>query len=227
MIGSRADQRVLLSCLKWKLPTLHSHLVKIGVAPKNGDDVPLLEPLTCTWYLCIFINSLSLASSLRVWDCFLHEGRKVLLRVGLAIMKSCAPDLMKCSDIIGVYEVLRNNKCVASHNMSSEGPREPMMTPDELISLAYDKSWIGGFPHDKIDDMRRRHQLTVQEEARAIEKKREEREKERLAREEKKKKEKAAKWLEEEVSDSESRSNYLRRPNFLDTTTGSADTFQT
>ena len=51
MVGSRADQRVLLSCLKWKLPKLHKHFVDIGVAPKDGNDVPLLEPLTCTWYL--------------------------------------------------------------------------------------------------------------------------------------------------------------------------------
>ncbi|GMI01480.1 hypothetical protein TrVE_jg10117 [Triparma verrucosa] len=192
MVGSRADQRVLLGCLKWKLPSLHKHFVKIGVAPENGNDVPLLEPLTCTWYLCIFINSLQLGSSLRVWDCFLHEGRKVLLRVGLSILKSCSPELMKCEDLIGVYEVLRNNRCVVSH--MSDGPTPTMMNAEELIKLAYDKSWIGSFPHDKIDAMREEHQANVAEEARVMEVKRAEREKERLEREEQRR----LKKLEEE-----------------------------
>jgi len=39
MIGSRTDQRVLLGCLKWKLPKLHKHFVDIGVAPEDGTEV--------------------------------------------------------------------------------------------------------------------------------------------------------------------------------------------
>ncbi|GMH96228.1 hypothetical protein TL16_g13286 [Triparma laevis f. inornata] len=224
MVGSRADQRVLLGCLKWKLPSLHKHFVKIGVAPENGNDVPLLEPLTCTWYLCIFINSLQLGSSLRVWDCFLHEGRKVLLRVGLSILKSCSPELMKCEDLIGVYEVLRNNRCVVSH--MADGPKPKMMPAEELIKLAYDKSWIGSFPHDKIDAMREEHQANVAEEARVMEVRREEREKERLEREEqrrlkkieeekKKKEEEGGERGEVKETTRETEENLLEPPSLL------------
>lgn len=60
-----------------QLPTLHAHLVSIGCASADDESVPMLEPLTCTWYLCVFVNSLPLPLALRVWDCFLHEGRKV------------------------------------------------------------------------------------------------------------------------------------------------------
>ena len=192
MVGSRTDQRVLLSCLKWKLPSLHRHFVNIGVAPEDGHDVPLLEPLTCTWYLCIFVNSLPLASSLRVWDCFMHEGKKVLLRVGLSILKICQPELMKCEDLCGVYEVLRNNRCVVSANSGggNGAGRDnsvvlDMVTASELIDMSYDKSWIGGFPHDRIDGLRREHQAIVVAEAAAMEKKRADREVERKKREEK------------------------------------------
>ena len=203
MVGSRTDQRVLLSCLKWKLPALHRHFVSIGVAPADGQDVPLLEPLTCTWYLCIFVNSLPLASSLRVWDCFMHEGRKVLLRVGLSVLKICQPELMKCDDLCGVYEVLRNNRCVVSpHSVSSSSggagrPPMDMLTPDDLIATSYDKSWIGGFPHDKIDALRVRHQAVVAAEAKAMDKKRADRETDRKRKEESKAKEAAARTEKE------------------------------
>jgi hypothetical protein len=183
MIGSRTDQRVLLGCLKWKLPALHKHFVNIGVAPENGEEVPLLEPLTCTWYLCIFINSLPLASSLRVWDCFMHEGRKVLLRVGLSVLKNCQPELMQCEDLCGVYEVLRNNKCVVSSSQFASGVAHTMMSADDLVDCSYDKSWIGGFPHDRIEAMRAQHKAVVEREAAEMEEKRKVRDAERQKRE--------------------------------------------
>jgi hypothetical protein len=172
MVGSRTDQRVLLSCLKWKLPALHKHFVEIGVAPVDGNEVPLLEPLTCTWYLCIFINSLSLGGALRVWDCFLHEGRKVLLRVGLAVLKICQPELLKCEDLCEVYEVIRNNRCIPGAGTE----RTDLLSADELIKTCYDKSWIGGFPHNKIEALREGHKAYVMEEARIIDEMRIERE---------------------------------------------------
>jgi len=144
MVGSRAEQRVLLSCLKWKLPKLHSHFCKIGVASEDSDDVPLLEPLTCTWYLCIFINSLELSSALRVWDCFLHEGRKVLLRIGLTVLYSCQAELMACEDLCGVYEVLRSNRCVKgpAGRPSGEVMNHTMISADDLIAMSYDKRCV-------------------------------------------------------------------------------------
>ena len=121
MVGSRSDQRVLLGCLSWKLPSLHSHLVSIGCASADDESVPMLEPLTCAWYLCVFVNSLPLSLALRVWDCFLHEGRKVLLRVGLSIMKTCQKALLEQGDIAGVYKVIRNNAVVSGEVRRNDG----------------------------------------------------------------------------------------------------------
>ena len=207
MVGSRAEQRVLLSCLKWKLPRLHAHFVTIGVAPSSDseDCVPLLEPLTCTWYLCLFLNSLSLESSLRVWDAFLHEGRKVLLRIGLTVLYSAQEALLKCDDLCGVYEVLRNNSCIrANSNGNNATQQVPMITSDNLINMSYDKSWIGSFPHGKIDDLREKHRMKVAEEVKEIEERRRVREEKEAKRKKEKEKE-----VEEEVEEEEEADDFV------------------
>ena len=45
------------------------------------------EGVTCKWFLCIFVNCLPLATTLRVWDVFFHEGEEALMRISLAIFK--------------------------------------------------------------------------------------------------------------------------------------------
>ena len=154
--------------------------------------MPLLEPLTCTWYLCIFVNSLDLKSSLRVWDCFLHEGRKVLLRIGLTVLYNCQDELLNCGDLCAVYEVLRNNRCVRSATNKPAGSRAaqvPMISSDELIAMSYDKSWIGSFPHNRIDELRDGHVERVRVEVAEIEKRRREREEKQRKRDSAMKKE--------------------------------------
>ena len=98
----------------------------------------------------------------------------------MAIMKVCQADLLQQEDIAGVYEVIRNNKVVSGETSASN-----------LISICYDKSWIGSFPHDRIDKMRAKYRLQVEKERDEIERRRllrEEKriksEKERLEREE-------------------------------------------
>ena len=45
-----------------------------------------LKPFAIKWFLCLYVNSLPLATVLRVWDVFFHEGVKVLHRVGLSAL---------------------------------------------------------------------------------------------------------------------------------------------
>ena len=49
MIGCRVDQAVFQSCLAWKLPRIFSHLRELEM---------ILEPVTCPWFLCMYINVL-------------------------------------------------------------------------------------------------------------------------------------------------------------------------
>jgi hypothetical protein len=60
------------------MPALYRHFKDSGM---------MLEPVTCSWFMCLYINTLPLSIVLRVWDCLLWEGNVVLLRIGLAICK--------------------------------------------------------------------------------------------------------------------------------------------
>lgn len=51
--------------------------------------------LATDWYLCLFATSLPAETAARVWDCLLLEGRKVLHRLGLALLAQAAPLLMQ------------------------------------------------------------------------------------------------------------------------------------
>jgi hypothetical protein len=39
--------------------------------------------------MCLFVNTLPIKSTLRVWDCLLVEKKDILLRVGLAVLTMC------------------------------------------------------------------------------------------------------------------------------------------
>ena len=65
LLGSRVDQQVFQALIAWKLPKLHGHF---------KANSALLEPITCSWFLCLFINTLPLYTCCRVWDCLFWEG---------------------------------------------------------------------------------------------------------------------------------------------------------
>lgn len=45
--------------------------------------------------MCLFATSLPSESAARVWDALFCEGRKVLHRLGLALLTAAAPQLMQ------------------------------------------------------------------------------------------------------------------------------------
>ena len=53
------------------------------------------EVVTCKWFLCIFVNCLPLATTLRVWDVFFHDGAEALMRISLAIFKLYDEELLE------------------------------------------------------------------------------------------------------------------------------------
>jgi hypothetical protein len=57
--------------------------------------------LATDWYLCLFATSLPAETAARVWDCLLLEGRKVLHRLGLALLAKAAPLLMQLDNAGG------------------------------------------------------------------------------------------------------------------------------
>eukprot|EP01113_Clastostelium_recurvatum_P041885 TRINITY_DN6720_c0_g1_i2.p1 TRINITY_DN6720_c0_g1~~TRINITY_DN6720_c0_g1_i2.p1 ORF type:complete len:519 (-),score=168.00 TRINITY_DN6720_c0_g1_i2:92-1648(-) len=78
LIGLRVDQKVLDVLIQERLPKLHAHFVRHHVE---------LSCFTTAWLLRLFVDVFPLETTLRVWDCFLNEGSKILFRVALAFLK--------------------------------------------------------------------------------------------------------------------------------------------
>lgn len=84
--GCHVEMGCLGALLAQKQPKLAAHLSACGCEPSL---------FTTDWYLCLFATSLPPESAARVWDALLCEGRKVLHRLGLALLSMVAPQLMK------------------------------------------------------------------------------------------------------------------------------------
>lgn len=89
LLGCRVEIGVLRRLVTKKLPEIDEALRRHRV------DITVV----CVgWFLCLFVNTLPIETVLRVWDCFLVEGDKILFRVGLALLKMHSDDMLACTD---------------------------------------------------------------------------------------------------------------------------------
>ncbi|KAK3088782.1 hypothetical protein FSP39_023684 [Pinctada imbricata] len=116
LIGAQADQQVLKDTLADKLPNLSRHL--------EGIDIEI-STVTLNWFLAIFFDAVPFQTLLRIWDCFLLEGPKVLFRFALAILKIHERELLKKTDTISI---MRHLKAAAKLTFDVDG----------LIKTAYE-----------------------------------------------------------------------------------------
>lgn len=70
--GSMIEQAVIGDLVTTMLPDIAAYLEDLGVE---------LSAITFGWILSIFANCLPIETLLRIWDCFMVEGRDVSLRV--------------------------------------------------------------------------------------------------------------------------------------------------
>eukprot|EP01112_Ceratiomyxa_fruticulosa_P008355 TRINITY_DN2165_c0_g1_i3.p1 TRINITY_DN2165_c0_g1~~TRINITY_DN2165_c0_g1_i3.p1 ORF type:complete len:527 (+),score=133.99 TRINITY_DN2165_c0_g1_i3:443-2023(+) len=78
LIGLRVDQKVLDVLIEERLPKLHAHFIAHHME---------LSCFTTAWLLRLFVDVFPIETTLRIWDCFLNEGSKILFRVALAFLK--------------------------------------------------------------------------------------------------------------------------------------------
>ncbi|XP_060562937.1 uncharacterized protein LOC132722444 [Ruditapes philippinarum] len=98
LIGAQSDQQVLKDMVKDKLPALYHHL--------EGIDIEL-STITLNWFLAVFFDAVPFQTLLRIWDCFLLEGPKVLFRFSLAILKLHEKDILQKTDTMGIMKHLK------------------------------------------------------------------------------------------------------------------------
>ncbi|XP_041370358.1 uncharacterized protein LOC121384163 isoform X2 [Gigantopelta aegis] len=98
LVGAQADQHVLKDLIHTKLPRLWTHLEEIDIE---------VSTITLNWFLGIFFDAVPFQTLLRVWDCFLLEGPKVLFRICLAILKMHEKEILLKADTISVMRHLK------------------------------------------------------------------------------------------------------------------------
>ncbi|XP_067136521.1 TBC1 domain family member 2A-like isoform X1 [Centruroides vittatus] len=98
LIGAQADQEVLKDLIKEKLPNLYRHLSTLDID---------LRTVTLNWFMSIFFDCVPFETLLRIWDCFLLEGPKVLFRFTLAILKMQEEAILKKKDTVSVMRQLK------------------------------------------------------------------------------------------------------------------------
>jgi len=163
MTGLCVEQRVLQSCLSWKLPKVHKHLLEYEVD---------LDQISVPWFMCLFLNSLPLDVTLRVWDCFFYEGFKALHRISLAIFKLKQPELMEMEDMCDMFRTLRSPCSLGSVDdmAGNAGTKGTGFTADEIIKTAWGTtSWLGAFPTEKITGFRVQHAAAKKVEMKELE----------------------------------------------------------
>ena len=97
MKGIRRDSQVFGAYVEKKLPKLHAHFTALQL---------MYEPLVMNWFLQLFVNTLPFHTTLKVWDLFLHEGVKILFRVGIAVLKVLEEQLLLTKDFGTLYMLL-------------------------------------------------------------------------------------------------------------------------
>lgn len=150
LLGLRIDQEVFSALLKLKLPKVYEHLVERLQIP--------LEPFLLSWNLHLYICTLPLDLTLRVWDLLLSEGNKVLFRVGLTILH-LASDIILATE--NSAQLLLFLKGFIAHglgggNEGSVGSDPLGEATDAFIKEAYHTwGWIGSLKSSRINFLRK------------------------------------------------------------------------
>ncbi|OQE19846.1 hypothetical protein PENSTE_c014G03147 [Penicillium steckii] len=114
--GANIDLWILMVLLRDSMPGIYSKIASMeGTAPTRGKLPPLtvnsrLPDITLgltNWLMSVFIGTLPLETTLRVWDIFFYEGSKTFFRVSLAIFKACERDILGVSDPMEVFQVVQ------------------------------------------------------------------------------------------------------------------------
>ncbi|XP_033643165.1 TBC1 domain family member 2A-like [Asterias rubens] len=101
LIGAQADQNILKDILELRLPDLHSHLNDVGIE---------MCSFTLNWFLAIYFEVVPFTMLLRIWDCFLFDGLRVLFQFAIALLEYHEASLLKKKDILAI---LKDTKSMA------------------------------------------------------------------------------------------------------------------
>ncbi|CAG0914891.1 unnamed protein product [Notodromas monacha] len=131
----QVDAELLMTLLKKTEPAIYKHLKRQGITP-------IL--FMTDWFMCIFTRNLPWETVLRVWDMFFCEGRKVLFRVGLTILRLVlepASVRKECPSMHETVTRLRNipTRLVETKFFISEMAR--LKLSEQELSIGFQRHW--------------------------------------------------------------------------------------
>lgn len=105
VVGALVDQRVFSDLAKEHIPEIHNKL----------DDLGLLNMVSLSWFLTLFISVMSFAEAVNIMDCFFYDGVKTLFQFALAILESVKDELLDCKDEGDAMTVLNDKfRCIVN-----------------------------------------------------------------------------------------------------------------
>ncbi|KAG5355651.1 GTPase-activating protein [Yarrowia sp. B02] len=125
--GVNVDQGVLMLLVQKSLPAVWRH-IGVGLEGAHSEGMDLvrnLPPITlCTasWFMSVYIGTLPIETTLRIWDCLFYEGSKTLFRIALTLMKQSEPEFVGLNDPMEIFQVVQTSPksmLDASHLMES------------------------------------------------------------------------------------------------------------
>lgn len=96
--GALADQSVLNELLSESLPALHAHLKYYGID---------ISTVTFNWFITIFIDAVPFETAMRIWDCFVFEGREALFRIAVGLLKVQQSALLQLSCALEIMQYMK------------------------------------------------------------------------------------------------------------------------
>ena len=96
--GLLIDMKVLNILVQDHCPKLAEHLEKQNVT---------WELICSKWFICLFCDILPIETVLRIWDCLLYHGSKIVMKVALLTVILHEEEMLKTSDFV---ELVTNYK---------------------------------------------------------------------------------------------------------------------
>eukprot|EP00730_Choanoeca_flexa_P002036 TRINITY_DN10884_c0_g3_i2.p1 TRINITY_DN10884_c0_g3~~TRINITY_DN10884_c0_g3_i2.p1 ORF type:complete len:814 (+),score=156.74 TRINITY_DN10884_c0_g3_i2:65-2443(+) len=115
LMGAMADQQVLKKLVATHLPRIHAKLEELNIE---------LTMVTLNWFITAFAGVAPTHFTLRIWDCFVFDGRLTLFKVTLALLTLIEKPLLQAKEPGDVLNILSAAPQV-EHN------------PSEIIKLSY------------------------------------------------------------------------------------------
>ncbi|KAL8427325.1 hypothetical protein Efla_002288 [Eimeria flavescens] len=131
MTDLRRDLKVFEILIRQKSPRVYRVLQKTGVE---------VEWLAAEWFLCLFCTSCPKPTVLRIWDCLMLEGPKILFRVALGVILWFESQLARMHLLEQVMGFLKSNLAL-------------MVEHNELLHSCFNK--LRSFPRRKLQQLQR------------------------------------------------------------------------